>query len=293
VFVLGRGDAVAGHQRAWRALVWIWLTVVLGFFALSSSKLEYYALPAFPAVALRAGAVLASRRDAGTWLAIGLAGCALIGVAALWIGSGLTPSQALDGLAELNVYYRILRDQGRALPFASPQPFGLLLQALGLTLLVGWGAAALAWRLGRWRTSIAALLGVAVVIGVLIARLLDVLEPHHSAREVAEAIRSHARAEDIVVHEGSLEYSAALPLYAGRRIRVVNGRRGDLEFASRLPEAREMFLELEDLKGLWLGGGRVFLVTQQPADMGVVGALPSGGVRDLGTYGSRRLYSNR
>jgi hypothetical protein len=169
----------------------------------------------------------------------------------------------------------------------------LLLQALGLTLLVGWGAAALAWRLGRWRTSIAALLGVAVVIGVLIARLLDVLEPHHSAREVAEAIRSHARAEDIVVHEGSLEYSAALPLYAGRRIRVVNGRRGDLEFASRLPEAREMFLELEDLKGLWLGGGRVFLVTQQPADMGVVGALPSGGVRDLGAYGSRRLYSNR
>lgn len=293
VFVLGRAGATTERQRAWRPVVWIWIAVVVGFFALSGSKLEYYALPAFPAIALRAGAALSSRRDTGAWLAIGLAGCALGGAAALWIGARLTPVQALDGLAELNVYYRILRDQGRPLPFPSAQPFGLLLQALGLTLLVGWGAAALAWRLGRPRASIAAVLGVGLVIAVLIVRLLDVIEPHHSAREVANVIRKEARGGELVVHEGALEYSAALPLYAGRRILVVNGRRGDLEIASRRPEAREMFLEPDDLRRLWLGDGRVFLVTREPAGAGVVGALPPGRVRDLGSYGSRRLYSNR
>ena len=292
VFVLGRGGA-GGPQRAWRAVAWIWLLVIVGFFALSGSKLEYYALPAFPALAIRAGAALASRRDAGAWLAIALVGCAIGGATALWLGAHLTAAQALDGLAGLNVYYRILRDQGRDLPFASPQPFGLLLQALGLTLLGGWTAAVVAWRLGRWRASIAALLGVAIVIGILIARLLDVVEPHHSAREVAEALRAQARAGDIVVHEGSLEYSAALPLYAGRRILVVNGRRGDLEFASGLPEGRDVFLEPDALKERWLGPDRVFLVTAYLPEAGVVRAMPPGRVRDLGTYGSRRLYSNR
>jgi hypothetical protein len=291
VFVLGR--AAAGAQ-AWMApLTWIWLAVIVGFFATSSSTLEYYALPAFPAVAMRAGAALAARRDVAVWMAAGLIGCALIGGAALWIGSGLTARQAFDGLAELNVYYRILRDQGRPLPFPSPGPFGLLLQALGLTLLVGWTAAALAWRLGRVRASIGALLAVAVAVAVLIVKLLDVIEPHHSAREVADVIRTEARASDVVVHEGSLEYSAALPLYAGRRILVVNGRRGDLEFASRLPEARGMFLEASDLRALWDGERRVFLVTREPSGVGVVQALPRERLRDLGEHGSRRLYSNR
>jgi 4-amino-4-deoxy-L-arabinose transferase-like glycosyltransferase len=293
VFLLGRAGTTTARQGAWRPLVWIWIAVVVGFFTLSGSKLEYYALPAFPAVALRAGAALSSRRDTGVWLAIGLVGCSLVGAAALWIGARLTAPQALDGLAELNVYYRILRDQGRPLPFPSAEPFGLLLQALGLTLLVGWGVAALAWRLGWPRASIAAVLGIGLVVAVLIVRLLDVIEPHHSARDVANAIRKEARGGEPVVHEGALEYSAALPLYTGRRILVVNGRRGDLEIASRRPEAREVFLDPDDLRRLWLGDGRVFLVTREPAGAGVVAALPVGRVRDLGSYGSRRLYSNR
>ena len=38
--------------------------------------------------------------------------------------------EAARGLAELNAYYRILRDQGVPFPFASARPFGALLQAL-------------------------------------------------------------------------------------------------------------------------------------------------------------------
>src|SRR5207245_1482832 len=115
-------------------------------------KHEYYALPAFPALALLAGAAWASGRDIGRWLGIGMLGCGAVGVWALWLGGGLTPAQVMSGLAELNVYYRILRDQGVPFPFASPRPFSRLLLVLGLTLLVGCSVAALRWGLGlrRW-----------------------------------------------------------------------------------------------------------------------------------------------
>jgi hypothetical protein len=95
----------------------------------------------------------------------------------------------------------------------------------------------------------------------------------------------------VIVHEGSLEYSAGLPFYTGRRIVVVNGTRGDLEFASRLPEARAWFVDSEGLAGLWGGTRRVFLVTQNPPSGSVVVTLQP--VVSLGIFGSRRLYSNK
>src|SRR5207253_334633 len=131
------------------------------------------------------------------------------------------------------------------------------------------------------------------VIAALIVRLLYVVEPHHSAEAVAEAIARHAATGDVIAHEGSLEYSAALPFYTGRRVVVVNGERGDLDIASRRPEARGWFLDTAGLAQRWREGPRMFLVTQRPRAHSVVAALPSETVHVLGRYGSRWLYSNR
>jgi hypothetical protein len=270
----------------------VWALCVLVFFALSRSKLEYYALPAFPALAVRLGGAWVAARDIRWGLAGGLAGCVLAGAAAVWVGLGLTPGQALAGLAELNVYYRIRRELGLGFPFESVRPFGLLLQGLGVVLIAGWAAAALAWWRGRRGVAFACLLGLAAGIAVLIVQLLHLVEPHHSARAVAEAIAAHAAADDVVAHEGSLEYSAALPFYTARRIVVVNGVRGDLDFASRLPEARGMFLDDAGLAQVWGGGRRVFLVTPRWRDRSAVDALPADRVHLIGRYGSRWLYSN-
>lgn len=292
VFVLAR----PGRPEApspWRAVPLIWAVVVIGFFALSRSRLEYYALPAFPALAVMVGGAWASGRDVGRWLAAGLAGCAAVGAAALWAGARLTADQVLSGLAALNVYYRILRAQGEALPFDSVSAFGLLLQLLGATLVVGWILAAACWWRGRRHGAFAALVGVGVAIGALVVHLLYVVEPHHSVKAVAGAIAARARADDVVVHEGSLEYSAALPLYTARRIVVVDGARGDLEFASRLPEARGYFVDATAMAAIWDGTRRVFLVTQRPPAHSVADRLPAGSVRLIGRFGSRWLYSNR
>jgi 4-amino-4-deoxy-L-arabinose transferase-like glycosyltransferase len=271
----------------------VWALVVMVFFLASRSKLEYYALPAFPALAVMVGAAWANGRDIGRWMIAGVAGCTVVGALCVWIGARLTPDAALAGLAEMNVYYRILREQGSGLPFASARPFGQLLQALGVVLVAAWIVAALAWWRGARRASFAAVTACGVAIAVLIVRLLALVEPHHSVAPVAAAISSAAGAGDVVAHEGSLEYSAALPFYTGRRIVVVDGARGDLDIASRRPEARGWFLDGAGLAARWRGAERVFLVTQRPRERSVVAGLPRESVHLVGKFGSRWLYSNR
>ncbi len=293
VLTLARAAPDASPTARWRPTLVAWVLVIVGLFALSRFKHEYYALPAFPALAILIGGAWASGRDIGRWLWVGLAGCVAVGAWAVWAGAQLTPAQAMTGLAELNAYYRILREQAVPFPFASPRPFGLLLQGLGLTLLVGWSIATLCWARGWRRSSFVALLAVAAVITALILELLQIVEPHHSAKAVSQAIVAQAAPEDVIVYEGSLEYSPALPFYTGRRILLVNGAVGYFSFASKLPEAQGVFIETRDLIRLWDGPRRVFLVVRRPRAQSVVAALRRDSVRELGRFGSRWLYSNR
>jgi hypothetical protein len=270
----------------------VWALAIVGLFSLSRFKHEYYALPAFPAVAVLVGAAWASGRDIGRWLWIGLLSCSAVGIWALVMGVGLTPAQVLNGLGEVNVYYRILRDQGAPFPFTSPRPFSRLLLGLGLTLLVGWSVATFCWML-RWRRSaFVSLVAVAGVITALIFHMLDVVEPHHSAKEISEAIVRQAAPADVIALEGSLEYSPALPFYTGRRVLLVNGALGYFSFASRLPEADGVFIDTKELIRLWNSSRRVFLVVRRPRGQSVVAALPPARVYELGRHGSRWLYSN-
>ena len=293
VFALARAEANPSPRARWRPVLVIWLVAVVGLFALSRFKHEYYALPAFPALAVLVGGAWMGGRDVGRWLVVGLIGCVAVGGWALWIGAGLTPQQALYGLGELNAYYRILRDQGLPFPFASTRPFGILLQALGVVLLVGWGLATLCWIRGWRRGAFASLVAVAGVITVLIFRLLDTVAPHHSVKEIAQAITARAGPADVMVVEGSLEYSPALPFYTGRRALLVNGAVDYFSFAATLPEARGLFIDTAELRRLWQGPRRIFLVVRRPRGQSVVAALPAVDVHELGQYGARWLYTNR
>jgi 4-amino-4-deoxy-L-arabinose transferase-like glycosyltransferase len=291
-FSLARPGPARMPGAHWRPVIVLWLVSVVSAFALSRFKHEYYALPAFPALAVLVGAAWAGGRDLGRWLAIGLVGCAAVGVGALWIGAAPTAGQVLNGLAELNAYYRILRDQGVPLPF-EPGQFGVLLQALGWVLLAGWLVAAVCWARGLRRTAFASLIGVAGAITLLIFRLLDVVEPHHSVKEVARVINAQAAPADLLVLEGSLSYAGALPFYTRRRVLLVNGAVDYYSITARLPEARRVFIDTGDLQKLWVGPRRVFLVAHRPFDSALIAVLPSVNVHDLGEHGGSRLYSNR
>ena len=138
-----------------------------------------------------------------------------------------------------------------------------------------------------------ALVGVAGVIAVLIFRLLDVVEPIHSMKETAEALIAQAGPADVLLVEGTLEYSPALPFYTGRQFSMVNGALNYFSIAASLPEADGLFLNTAEFIRLWEGPRRIFLVVRRPRGQSVVAALPAARVHELGRYGSRWLYSNR
>jgi hypothetical protein len=292
-FVLARSAPGSARHAAWRPVVVVWALVVVAFFAASRSKLEYYALPAFPALALLVGGAWASARDVGRWLTATVIGCLIVGGAAVVVGLRLTPADAMAGLAAFNVYYRILQDHGVPFPFASAAPFGQLLAALGIVLVTAPAIALVCWRRAAPRLAFVAVAGQGIAISVLIVRLISMVEPHHSVRPVADALRARATAADVIAHEGSLEYSAALPFYTGRQIVVVNGIRGDLEMASRRPEAAGLFLDTAALARAWGGASRIFLVSPRARERSVVAGLPAGAVHVVGRFGSRWLYSNQ
>jgi len=115
---------------------------------------------------------------------------------------------------------------------------------------------------------------VAGVITVLLFRLLDVVEPHHSVKEIARAITAQAGPADVLVVEGTLEYSPALPSCTERRFAMVNGAVSYFSVAASLPEARGVFMGTGDLIRHWEGPRRVFLVVRRPRAESVVARAP-------------------
>jgi hypothetical protein len=245
--------------------------------------------------ALWAQSIGPSKRPSGLkWpLAFSALACAGVGISLLLFADRLTPDALLTWLAELNVYYRILKEQGAPFPFSSTDPFVRLARDWGALLLVGAPAAFLAffWRGGlSWFVGMTAL---AAGAAVLVFRLLFVIEPHHSAKAVAVALSGSAHTGEPIVHQGSLEYSGSLPFYTGRQIHVLNGRRGDLEFGSRYPEGQSIFLDDGALARMWRGSQRVYLVTRDSVQENALAGLSGQTVFHLGRYGSRELYSNK
>ena len=216
----------------------IWAVGILAFFSLSLSKLEYYSLPAIPALSLMVGGQWAealtsvkSQMGLKLWLGVLALGCVLFGGAISFFGDGLTRQALLDGFAEINGYYRILKDQGLPFPFDSLSPFVEFLKGVGAVVILGFPLSYIFFSSRLPKVSFTVLLTVAV------------LEQHHSTKPVAKVLLALSEPDDVVVHEGSLEYSGGLPFYTGRQIYVLNGRRGDLDFGSRYPEARHLFMD--------------------------------------------------
>lgn len=282
-----------------RLLVGLWAVTIIGFFSLSSSKLEHYFLPAIPPLSLMIGglwaeAIASPKSVAGLkrWLGVGVVGCSLFGVFLLLFSDLLTPKALFTGLAELNVSYRILQAQGAASPFPLVSPFVGLLKGLAGALLIGLPLSFLFLHFRKPMASFASVLGIAGVIAFLVFKLLLIIEPYHSSKYAAEALISQSGPQDPIVHEGSLEYSGGLPFYTGRRIYVLNGRQGDLDFGSHYPETKYLFLDNKKFTRLWESDRRVFLVTRRQEKESIIKKLSVANVHFLGRYGSLWLYSN-
>ena len=283
------------ERAAWR-MVLVWAGGVLGLFSVSAFKLEHYALPAFPALALLVAPLWTDRRPdwlIGAPLAAGAAGMLVLCTVAFAFGGAFTSGRMSEWLAPFNVYFRMLLEEGASLPFPSLDVLWRLFQAMTTALLLGFaGAAVLFWR-GAMRSALGCL--VLGTLGFLFAvwALLVAIAPSQSVKNVAQTIRRLASPTDLVLYEGYLENAGGLPYYTGRQIHVLGPARGDLAFGSRFPEAEGLFLSPQALPRLWQGPGRIFLVTDRPHEQSAMQSVPVERSHLLILDHGKRLYSNQ
>ena len=285
-----------------RLVVGLWALVVLGFFCLSSARLEHYSLPVLPAVSLLVGAKWAEvwnlpvvNRGLKVCLGWGVINCILMGVGLLWLATNLAPEHVAYFLSGLSSDYRSIDARGGELPYEL-LPFVQLAGWLGWVLLLGPLVAFLCLILNRVRSSFGFFVVTAAAIAVLVFRLFLIFEPYHSTKAIAATLAVTGGTDEMVVHDGELIDSGGLPFYSGRKIYVLeDGAKGDLAFGSRYPETDYLFLDQESFLNLWNGPRRMFLVYNSwsyPTRKRGSRHLP-GEAYLVGQYGLRELYTNR
>jgi hypothetical protein len=111
-------------------------------------------------------------------------------------------------------------------------------------------------------------------------------------KPLATYLNGVLRPTDILIHERGLEKGGGLLFYTGRRVLVLNGVQGDLEFGSRLPGYGRAFIDTEVFRILWQNGSRVFLVTHLPRTVSAISAVSIPSPVLVAQTGTRWLYSN-
>jgi 4-amino-4-deoxy-L-arabinose transferase-like glycosyltransferase len=297
--------AVKSREDRGFLFVLLWAASVIGFFALTPSRLEYYSMPAFPALALLVGrlwGVEISPRP-GRAMASGLSyscfGLLTIAVGLLpasWLFPRLENISLYNMFTAMDAYSRDIqfRILSNAEVYTVPSYDELipLLRWLSLVLLVGIGGATFAWLRRRPGLAFACVVFSMLPTFAFIQSGIVIFEPHRSIIHLTEVIRREIRPGDQLIIEGPYENFASADFYTGQRARVLHGHFGDLEFGSRYSEARGTFLEEEEFQKLWEGSGRVFLLSDSPNRTGKLHALGPEPVV-LGRSGKNWLFSNQ
>ncbi len=299
-------SALVALRRRWRFLLrpervaWnmilAWAGTIIGVFSVSAFKLEHYALPAFPALALLVASLWSERQPGwlvGATLAAGATGAAALCAVAFAFGGTITSDALAEHLATFNVFFRMLLEEGSPLPLPPLDALWRFFQAMSAALLFGFGAGLLAFWRGALRGALTCLLLGTATFLFAVWMVMAAIAPFQSVKEVAGAIRRLAAPEDLVLYEGYLENAGALPYYTGRQIHVLGPARGDLAFGSRFPGASGLFHAPEALTRLWQGPQRVFLVTDGPRQRSAMQSIPPERSHLLLLDHGKRLYSNR
>jgi 4-amino-4-deoxy-L-arabinose transferase-like glycosyltransferase len=273
----------------------LWGGLVVLFFALSPLKLEHYGLPAFPALALLVGRFWQGRWQQASAPSLWV----LIPLATLCLAALLMATQvfSLAHLIELSfatdVYSRMVQVQGES--FTTPLLNQLLpvFQASFVVLFVGSLVTFLLYLRQEPRKAFAGFALMTVLLLGLVGHTLTLVGTFRSVKPLVSLLRPHLSPEALVIHEGPLENSAGLAYYTGRQIYVVDGRRGDLDFGSRFPEAHGLFLDGEAVSQLWQSAQRIFLVTDRAPEHSVLRLTVPEARHLVGQEGRRWVYTNR
>lgn len=257
-------------------LLLIWPAVILVFFTFSSSRIEYYSLPALPPLALILGwrlqRYLKTQEDrAPLWALLVMA---LMGLTILFLLPYLEKICAGNRREFAGMF-------GLIAPIA--RPVTLVLPALALAGFFA-GLARRRWLL----VGCYALLALVLVFFTF--RTYLAISPLTSDQIVGDFIRKTAAPQDLVVMEQieEFEYGASLEFYSRHRLLMVT-RRGLPQFPYPVPPSKDYLISPQQLGELWRGPRRVFLLV----DDAIASEPFLKGGRVLLTLPGKRLLSNR
>jgi hypothetical protein len=276
-------------------LLLLWSGLIVFFFALSPLKLEHYGLPAFPALAILLGKYwddrLAARQRPSLWLILPL--IALTVPATLLATGALPLGDVVETMFSTDVYSRMVQAEGQS--YAMPLLADLvpLFRAGGIVLSLGAVTTLLWASRGDHRLALGSFALMAGVLLILVGRMQWLASEYRSVKPLMPLIAPRLGPADVLAHEGPLENSAALTFYTGRQVQVVDGRRGDLHFGSRFPEAAGLFWDGEELARRWREPRRLLLVTDRPLDRSALRLIPAPERHLIGHEGRRWLFANR
>jgi 4-amino-4-deoxy-L-arabinose transferase-like glycosyltransferase len=257
---------------------WVWLGGILGLFSVTPSRLEHYALPALPAVALLAARVWQRADEQGLGAGLRIAFLALAVALVAGGAIGFTRGEALAAGA----YW---------LPQA-PGLMGLIVPAsivVGITGLL-LGAAALA----RSATGIvgAAAVGTVPLLAILVRALIEA-EPLFSWRPVARALARVPSATEIVF-QAPVEYQnvGALDFYLGRSVTMLEPPGGYTPPTYLNGRMRGMFISRDELDRRWQSGRPVAIVSDPQQRRDTPDGLVPVPFHVLDRFGDRWVLTN-
>ena len=269
----------------------VWALTILLFFSFST-RLEYYTLPALPALALLAGRQCALLWERGRRLPSAILASMGVLIGITFIGIAVTVSSGtangflgLKDNPDLYAYYLgHLFDltPGSLLVLRIP----LLIAAIGLGIVLPLH------HFLRSPKSKATMLVVGMLIFFIGANAgFLIFAPRLTSKPIAIEINRRLNARSIIIIDGEYEEGCSIGFYTEHRVLIHNSPSSNLEYGSRFADAPRLFIDDVRLRDLWESKSRVFLVTTQAKQM-LLDTKISMPRFTLAEYGDKILFSN-
>ncbi len=269
-----------------------WAGFVMVFFTFSTTQ-EYYSMPAYPAIALALGLVMAEgqgwvlklARIVSIIAAVACVAAAAI-LAAVW--NMPAPGDISRSLTQNPELYTLSLGHMGDLTLAS---FAYLKLPLALAALAFAGGAAACWKHRPGTT----LLGAALMMVLFLnaARLaMQVFDPYLSSYPIAEKLRQSPKGA--VIFGDQYYVFSSVFFYAGLdRALLWRGRYHNLEYGSYAPGAPDVFLDDDELRAEWEKPQLAWMIVEGPKLETVEALLGRDRVHRVFEAGGKWLLANR
>jgi 4-amino-4-deoxy-L-arabinose transferase-like glycosyltransferase len=251
----------------------LWVGAVLLFYSFST-RLEYYTMPAFPAIAVllgaAAGGIIEARSDHPLrrrmlWVSAGLLLTGLLVLAAMISILALTrhiTSVQRPLVNPESPYYVFFFSPIFSLSIEAWRALRLPIVGVSCTLFTG----ALAVLIFTLRSAPRPGLAVLAVSCTLMLPWFDVsdlvLQDAFSSRTFARMIQQRPRPNALIVVDGQYELYSSLAFYTRQRLYIHDGRVGYLEYGSRYRDCPPVFLDSQQVAKLWAATTPVFYMAR-------------------------------